>query len=188
MSTRQTWRPSTPAGSARLRCCRCPLPTTHAGRRPTHLKYCTPTASSFSEALRQIPGRHVIQRAHGGVGPTECHCFRASKPAPYDQRACGFDAGVFVEFLCDTTRAATNLIFSGTMKKYPRIRWILAHAGGCLTSFGVCCSRTRFPSSGQGTTWCPDLYPPLLEVLFHGKGRVEQANFFNPFCAVGSAM
>jgi 6-methylsalicylate decarboxylase len=45
----------------------------------------------------------------------------ASKPAPYDQRACGLDAGVFVEFLCDTTRAATNLIFSGTMKKYPRI-------------------------------------------------------------------
>ncbi|WP_322048278.1 amidohydrolase family protein [Paraburkholderia sp. J67] len=40
--------------------------------------------------------------------------------------------GFLVEFLCDTTRAATNLIFSGTLEKYPKIRWILAHAGGFL--------------------------------------------------------
>lgn len=38
----------------------------------------------------------------------------------------------FVEFLCDTTRAATNLIFTGTLERYPDIRWILAHAGGFL--------------------------------------------------------
>lgn len=38
--------------------------------------------------------------------------------------------GFLVEFLCDTTRAATNLILSGTMERYPGIRWILAHAGG----------------------------------------------------------
>ncbi|WP_374590512.1 amidohydrolase family protein [Aquabacterium sp.] len=40
--------------------------------------------------------------------------------------------GFLVEFLCDTTRAATNLILSGTMERYSRIRWILAHAGGFL--------------------------------------------------------
>lgn len=40
--------------------------------------------------------------------------------------------GFLVEFVCDTTRAATNLILSGTVEKYPRIRWILAHAGGFL--------------------------------------------------------
>lgn len=40
--------------------------------------------------------------------------------------------GFLMEFLCDTTRAALNLIFSGTMEKYPNIRWILAHAGGFL--------------------------------------------------------
>jgi predicted TIM-barrel fold metal-dependent hydrolase len=38
--------------------------------------------------------------------------------------------GFLVEFLCDTTRAATNLILSGAMERYPNIRWILAHAGG----------------------------------------------------------
>ncbi len=37
-----------------------------------------------------------------------------------------------IEFLCDTTCAATNLILSGTVARYPNIRWILAHAGGFL--------------------------------------------------------
>lgn len=41
-------------------------------------------------------------------------------------------AGFLVEFLCDTTRAATNLIMTGTLERYPDIRWILAHAGGFL--------------------------------------------------------
>jgi 6-methylsalicylate decarboxylase len=34
------------------------------------------------------------------------------------------------DFLLDTTRTATSLILSGALDKYPRIRWILAHAGG----------------------------------------------------------
>lgn len=38
--------------------------------------------------------------------------------------------GFFVEFLCDTTRAVSNLVFSGTLERYPNIRWILSHAGG----------------------------------------------------------
>ncbi|MBN8847962.1 MULTISPECIES: amidohydrolase family protein [unclassified Sphingomonas] len=47
--------------------------------------------------------------------------------------ALGLDLpGFFVEFLCDTTRAAANLIFSGRLHRYPRIRFILAHAGGFL--------------------------------------------------------
>jgi predicted TIM-barrel fold metal-dependent hydrolase len=37
-----------------------------------------------------------------------------------------------VEYPFDTTRAATNLIFSGTLDRYPNIRFILAHAGGTL--------------------------------------------------------
>lgn len=38
--------------------------------------------------------------------------------------------GFLIEFLCDTTRAALNLILTGTLERYPNIRWILAHAGG----------------------------------------------------------
>jgi predicted TIM-barrel fold metal-dependent hydrolase len=38
----------------------------------------------------------------------------------------------YIEFLFDTTRAITNLIFSGTAERYPEIRWIFAHAGGTV--------------------------------------------------------
>jgi 6-methylsalicylate decarboxylase len=37
-----------------------------------------------------------------------------------------------IEFLCDTTRAALNLILMGVMERYPNIRWILSHSGGFL--------------------------------------------------------
>jgi 6-methylsalicylate decarboxylase len=36
------------------------------------------------------------------------------------------------EFVVDTSRAALNLVLSGTMERYPNIRWILAHAGGTV--------------------------------------------------------
>ena len=38
--------------------------------------------------------------------------------------------GWLVEYVFDTTRAAVNLIFSGTRARFPGIRFILAHAGG----------------------------------------------------------
>jgi aminocarboxymuconate-semialdehyde decarboxylase len=35
-------------------------------------------------------------------------------------------------FLFDTTLAASRLLFSGVVKRYPRIRWLLGHLGGTL--------------------------------------------------------
>jgi 6-methylsalicylate decarboxylase len=43
--------------------------------------------------------------------------------------------GFMMEFLFDTTRAAVNLLFSGALERFPRIRFILAHAGGLLPYF-----------------------------------------------------
>jgi predicted TIM-barrel fold metal-dependent hydrolase len=40
--------------------------------------------------------------------------------------------GAVVEYTFETTRIAANLIYNEQMRKYPNIRWILAHAGGCL--------------------------------------------------------
>jgi 6-methylsalicylate decarboxylase len=37
-----------------------------------------------------------------------------------------------VEFLFDTTRSALNLMFTGALDRYPKIRFVLAHAGGTL--------------------------------------------------------
>jgi aminocarboxymuconate-semialdehyde decarboxylase len=35
-------------------------------------------------------------------------------------------------FLFDTTLAASKLVFSGTIRRFPRIRWVLAHLGGTI--------------------------------------------------------
>jgi predicted TIM-barrel fold metal-dependent hydrolase len=42
-----------------------------------------------------------------------------------------FPAALF-EFLADTTRCVLNLSLSGTLHRYPNIRWILSHAGGAV--------------------------------------------------------
>ncbi|MGD9769543.1 MAG: amidohydrolase family protein [Pseudolabrys sp.] len=40
-----------------------------------------------------------------------------------------------MEYLFDTTRAAVNLIFSGALDRFPRIRFILPHGGGVMPYF-----------------------------------------------------
>lgn len=43
--------------------------------------------------------------------------------------------GFVMEYLFDTTRAAVNLLLSGTLDRFPNIKFILAHAGGTLPYF-----------------------------------------------------
>lgn len=43
--------------------------------------------------------------------------------------------GGVMEYLFDTTRAAVNLIFSGAIDRFPKIKFILPHAGGTLPYF-----------------------------------------------------
>jgi predicted TIM-barrel fold metal-dependent hydrolase len=40
-----------------------------------------------------------------------------------------------MEYLFDTTRAAVNLAFGGALEKFPRIRFVLAHAGALIPYF-----------------------------------------------------
>jgi aminocarboxymuconate-semialdehyde decarboxylase len=37
-----------------------------------------------------------------------------------------------VGFLCDTTLAASKIVFSGVAERFPRIRWALCHMGGAI--------------------------------------------------------
>jgi 6-methylsalicylate decarboxylase len=43
--------------------------------------------------------------------------------------------GFVMEYLFDTTRAVVNLVFSGAIERFPRIRFILPHAGGLVPYF-----------------------------------------------------
>lgn len=73
----------------------------------------------FEELMSELDRRHATVFVHPNLHVTSENI--------------GLDMpGFLIEFLCDTTRAAVNLILSGTLERYPNIRWILAHAGGFL--------------------------------------------------------
>jgi predicted TIM-barrel fold metal-dependent hydrolase len=54
-----------------------------------------------------------------------------TSPACWECTSLGFPRPM-IEFPFDTTRAVTNLLLSGTLARYPGIRWIVPHAGGTL--------------------------------------------------------
>ena len=66
-------------------------------------------------------GNAILVKRHVGV----LDCAALALPWP----------GFIMEYLFDTTRAAVNLIFSGALERFPRIRFILPHAGGLVPYF-----------------------------------------------------
>jgi len=50
--------------------------------------------------------------------------------------------GFMMEYLFDTTRTVVNLVFGGAIERFPRIRFVLAHAGGLVPYF-ACGFRSR---------------------------------------------
>ena len=74
---------------------------------------------AFDRVLDVLNERSAVVFVHPAMHPTA--------------REIRLDLPLFVvEYVFDTTRAATNLIFSGALDRFPNIRFILAHAGGTL--------------------------------------------------------
>ena len=74
---------------------------------------------SFDPVFDALNARKAMVFLH----PTSPACFEAlsmGRPAPV------------IEFPFDTTRAAVNLVYSGTTRRCPDIKFILPHAGGTL--------------------------------------------------------
>ncbi|HKI96181.1 MAG TPA: amidohydrolase family protein [Gemmatimonadales bacterium] len=80
-------------------------------------------------------------------------------------------------FLFDTSLAAAKLIFSGTLERFPRIRWVLAHLGGTLPyvaerldrgfeAFPECRAHIERPPS----TYLKDLYYDTVNFDPHALG------------------
>lgn len=76
---------------------------------------------AFDAVFSEFNRRKTVVFVHPTVHPTS-RALKLSLP------------GALVEFVFDTTRAATNLIFSGTMERNPDLRIILSHAGGTIPS------------------------------------------------------
>jgi 6-methylsalicylate decarboxylase len=76
----------------------------------------------FDPVLELLNARDAVVFVHPGLHPSSKGL---ALPWP----------GFMMEYLFDTTRAVVNLIFSGAIARYPRIRFILPHAGGLAPYF-----------------------------------------------------
>lgn len=75
--------------------------------------------SEFDELYAELNRRQAVVFIHPTVPP-------GSKLAKLDM------PGFLVDFVFDTTRAVAHLLYTGTLERYPDIRFILSHAGGTI--------------------------------------------------------
>jgi 6-methylsalicylate decarboxylase len=75
---------------------------------------------SYEEVFQELERRRAIVLIHPNTVPPGAIVPKISVPWG------------LVEFPFDTSRAVTNLLFTGTLERYPSIRYILSHAGGAI--------------------------------------------------------
>jgi predicted TIM-barrel fold metal-dependent hydrolase len=77
---------------------------------------------SFDPILEMLDARGAVAFVHPALHPSS-KGLALAWPA------------FMMEYLFDTTRAVVNLIFSGAIERFPRVRFILPHAGGLVPYF-----------------------------------------------------
>jgi 6-methylsalicylate decarboxylase len=77
---------------------------------------------AFDSLLEMLDARAAVVFVHPGLHPSSKDL---ALPWP----------AFMMEYLFDTTRAVVNLVFSGAIERFPRIRFILPHAGGLVPYF-----------------------------------------------------
>jgi predicted TIM-barrel fold metal-dependent hydrolase len=75
---------------------------------------------SYEEVFQELERRKAVVFVHPNTVPPGAIVPKISVPW-----------GI-VEFPFDTSRAVTNLLFTGALERYPSIRYILSHAGGAI--------------------------------------------------------
>ena len=75
---------------------------------------------SYDELMAELDKRDAVVLIHPDTAPPGADVPKLH--IPYG----------LVEFMADTSRAVTNLLFNGVLERYPRIRWIAAHAGATI--------------------------------------------------------
>jgi len=76
----------------------------------------------FDPVLEALDARDAVVFVHPALHPSSRNL---DLPWP----------GFMMEYLFDTTRAVVNLVFSGAIVRFPRIRFVLAHAGALVPYF-----------------------------------------------------
>jgi predicted TIM-barrel fold metal-dependent hydrolase len=93
----------------------------------------------FDPVFDELDRRKAIVFVH----PTHCEA-----PPETHLRAPPF----VVEYVFDTTRAIVNLVFTGTLKRYPDIRFIVAHGGGTVPFLAQRIATLEGHRSAKGVT------------------------------------
>src|SRR5262245_2345073 len=75
---------------------------------------------AFEELFQELERRKAIVFIHPNTAPPGSDVPKLK--LPYG----------LVEFVMDTSRAVTNLLFNGVFERYPSIRYIVSHAGGTI--------------------------------------------------------
>lgn len=75
--------------------------------------------ASFDPLMNYLDAANAVVHVHPSLHPSS-----KSLDLPWP--------GFMIEYVFDTTRAAVNLLFSGALQRYAKIRFILSHAGGTL--------------------------------------------------------
>jgi 6-methylsalicylate decarboxylase len=101
--------------------------------------------AAFAPVWEELNRRKAVMHVH----PTVPNCCTRLVP----------DVGVAVEeYLFDTARAITSLLYSGTLTRYPDLRFIFSHAGGA------------FPGLAGRITRSASMTPKIKERLPNGPG------------------
>jgi predicted TIM-barrel fold metal-dependent hydrolase len=105
---------------------------------------------SFDPVFDELNRRQAVVFIH----PTHCEA-----PAEMNLGAPPF----VVEYVFDTTRAVVNLIFTGTLTRYPDIRVIVAHGGGAVPFLVQRISMLEGHRRAKGVT---DVIPTLRALYY----------------------
>jgi 6-methylsalicylate decarboxylase len=104
----------------------------------------------FDPVLDELNRRKTVAFIH----PTHCE-------APEHAR---LHAPPFVvEYVFDTTRAVVNLVYSGTLKRCPDIRFIVAHCGGTVPFLA---QRMAMMEGHRGAKGLTDVLPTLRSLYY----------------------
>ena len=117
----------------------------------------------FDPLFDELDKRQAILYIHPSV-PPDTEVFKRPEFVPYDY---------FQEFCFNTTRAASNMVFSGALERYQNISPILSHMGGTLPylawRLNECFPGNKRPEKAKRTLpeyiydgWC-SLSKPIYE-------------------------
>ncbi|MEV7043569.1 amidohydrolase family protein [Amycolatopsis sp. NPDC051061] len=135
--------------AAAARCGRCARRTGVRGRR-TGLR----RRHDRDQRRRPLPGRSGVRSTVDGTGTPPDARVRPPDVPPHAEAIALGQPRPMLEFLFDTGRAVSDLVFIGTLRRYPGIPWIFTHGGGVLPLLAdrLELFRTAFAGAADGPT------------------------------------